>query len=176
MRARWLSLPLLASVAIGVHSPAAAGDQKIGVVDLQHAVLQTEDGIRATATLKKLFDKRQQDIDAKQVELAAMRDDIEKQARILSRASLQRRMEDWQRRFVDLQKVFAEHSKELQKKQNDLTGPILKKMMAVISRTAKKNGYELILDRQAVPYVRSDLDLTEQVIQSYNAGEVDEPK
>ncbi len=43
-------------------------------------------------------------------------------------------------------------------------------MMAVISRLAKKNAYELILDKQAAPYVRQDLDLTEQVIQMYNSG------
>jgi outer membrane protein len=46
-------------------------------------------------------------------------------------------------------------------------------MMAVIGRLAKKNGYELILDKQAAPYVRPDLDLTEQVIQMYNGGGAD---
>ena len=151
-------------------APAVASESKIAVVDVQHAVMATEDGIRAQATLKKDFDKRQQDLDAKQTELAKARDDIEKQSRVLSREALQKRTEDWQRRMVELQTVFVDYNKALQKKQGELTAPIIKKMMAVISRLAKKNGYEIILDKQAAPYVRADLDLTEQVIQMYNGG------
>jgi len=132
--------------------------------------MATEDGIRAQATLKKLFDKRQQELDSKQTELAKARDDIEKQSRVLSREALQKRMEDWQRRMVELQTVFVDYNKTLQKKQGELTAPIIKKMMAVINRLAKRNGYELILDKQATPYVRPDLDLTDQVIQLYNSG------
>jgi outer membrane protein len=133
--------------------------------------MQTEDGIRAQATLKKLFDKRQQELDAKQQELNHAREDIEKQSKVLSREALQKRMEDWQRRMVELQTVFVDYNKELQKKQNELTAPIIKKMIGIIGRLAKKNGYEVILDKQAAPYARSDLDLTEQVVQMYNAGE-----
>src|SRR5436305_1326445 len=95
-----LSVASLVTGAAGLAGgPAAAGESKIAVVDVQHAVMATEDGIRAQATLKK--------------------------------------------------------------------------MMAVISRLAKKNGYELVLDKQAAPYVRQDLDLTEQVIQMYNGGGAD---
>lgn len=159
-----------ASLLVAGGERASAGESKIAVVDVQHAVMATEDGIRAQATLKKDFDKRQQDLDAKQAELAKARDDIEKQSRVLSREALQKRMEDWQRRMVELQTVFVDYNKTLQKRQGDLTGPIIKKMMAVIARLAKKNGYELILDKQAAPYVRQDLDLTEQVIQMYNTG------
>jgi len=148
----------------------AAAESRIAVVDLQHAVMQTEDGIRAQATLKKLFDKRQRDLDAKQNDLQRAREDIERQSRVLSREALQKRMEDWQRQMVELQTVFVDYNKELQKKQGELTGPIIKKMMTVINRVAKKQGFELIIDKQAAPYARPDLDLTEQIIQLYNSG------
>jgi len=161
------ALPALATVA---PAPARA-EGKIAVVDVQQAVMQTEDGIRAQATLKKHFDKRQKDLDAKQEELQKAREDIERQQRILSREALARRMEDWQRRMVELQTVFVDYNKELQKKQSELTGPIIKKLLGIVTRVAKKNGYELILDKQAAPYARPDLDLTEQVVQMYNSGE-----
>jgi outer membrane protein len=151
-------------------APAVASESKIAVVDVQHAVMATEDGIRAQATLKKDFDKRQQDLDAKQIELSKAHDDIEKQTRVLSREAIQKRLEDWQKRGMELQTVFVDYNKTLQKKQGELTAPIIKKMMAVIGRLAKKNGYEIVLDKQAAPYVRPDLDLTEQVIQMYNGG------
>ena len=161
----------LASAAVGLAAPAHADGAKVAVVDVQHAVMSTEDGIRAQATLKKLFDKRQQELDGKQAELGRAREDIEKQSRVLSREALQKRMEDWQRRMIELQTVFVDYNKELQKKQGELTAPVLKKMMGVIGRVAKKSGYELIIDRQAAPYARPDLDLTEQVVQMYNSGD-----
>lgn len=172
-----LSRPLLnglAAIALTIGAATVASDaradMRIGVVNVQYAVTQTEDGIRATNTFKKLFDKRQQDLDARQADLAKMREDIERQTRILSRESLTRRMEDWQKRMVDLQTTYVDHNRELQKKQAELTNPIMKKMLGVIGRIAKKNGYDVIVDAQAVPYVRGDLDLTDQVIQMYNGG------
>ncbi|MCC6556064.1 MAG: OmpH family outer membrane protein [Polyangiaceae bacterium] len=173
MPARRLLRPLAALLPFLLASapaPDAAADTRIAVVDVQHAVMQTEDGIRAQATLKKLFDRRQQELDAKQSDMQRAREDIERQSRVLSREALQKRMEDWQRQMVELQTVFVDYNKELQKKQGELTGPIIKKMMAVISRLAKKNNFELIIDKQAAPYARPDLDLTEQVVQLYNSG------
>ena len=67
---------LLATASDG----AAAAEMRIAVVDVQRAVMSTKDGIRAQATLKKRFDKRQQELDGKQAELQHARDDIEKQS------------------------------------------------------------------------------------------------
>jgi outer membrane protein len=165
------ALAALALATLPLFSPApASAESRIAVVDVQTAVMQTEDGIRAQATLKKLFDKSQRDLDAKQEELQKAREDIERQARVLSREALARRTEDWQRRMVELQTVYVDYNKQLQKKQGELTGPILKKMLGIIARIAKKNGYDVIIDRSATPYARQDLDLTEQVVQMYNSG------
>ncbi|MFO0755286.1 MAG: OmpH family outer membrane protein [Byssovorax sp.] len=161
----------LALTGLSAMAPGSAMAQtRVAVVDVQHAVMQTEDGIRAQATLKRLFDKRQQELDAKQVELGKAREDIEKQSRVLSREALQKRMEDWQRRMVELQTVYVDFSKELQKKQAEITQPIIKKMVSVIKRIAKKHGYDVIIDKQAAPYARDDLDLTDLVVQTYNGG------
>lgn len=166
-RAGALALLLSSSALV---ASADAAESKIAFVDVQRAVMTTEDGMRAQATMKKLFDKRQADLDAKQSELARAKDDIDKQSRVLSREALQKRMEDWQARMIKLQTDFVEYQKELAKKQGELTGPIIRKMKETIARLAKKNGYEAVLDAQQAAYVRSDLDLTEQVIQLYNSG------
>lgn len=171
LRARVRAVALGILLASGLFAPhAVSGEAKLAFVDVQRAVMATEDGMRAQATLKKLFDRRQADLDGKQTELAKMRDDIEKQQRVVSREALQKRMEDWQQRMVKLQTDFVEYNKELQKKQGELTAPIIRKLVETIARLAKKNGYEAVLDKQATAYVRPDLDLTEQVIQLYNTG------
>lgn len=166
-RAVAASIALVALTAV----PGLAVADGVAVVDLQGAVLQTEDGIRAQATLKKLFDKRQKDLDAKQEQLAKVKQDIERQAKVLSREAIGRRMEVWQAEMLQLQTVFVDYNKELSKKQAELTSPIVKKMVAVLSKIARQAGYDLVLDKAAAPYARPDLDLTDKVVQAYNAGD-----
>jgi outer membrane protein len=162
---------LALSLFFGLFAPSAFAQQiKFAVVDVQRAVMETEDGLRAQATLKKFFDKRQQELDAKQNELQKQREDIEKQAKVLSQQAMAKRMEDWQKQMVDLQAVFVEYNKELQKKQGELTQPIYGKIMGLLRRMATQDGFDAILEKQAVPYMRADLDLTDRVIQMYNGG------
>lgn len=153
----------------------AHAEGAVAVVDLQGAVMQTEDGMRAQATLKKLFDRRQQDLDAKQKQLQRVRVDIEKQAKFLSREAITKRMETWQRDMLQLQTTFVDYNKELQKKQGELTQPIVRRMVGIVERLAKQNGYGVVIDRAAAPYARADLDLTDRVVQMYNGGGGDAP-
>jgi outer membrane protein len=150
-----------------IASPALA-EMKIAVVDTQRAVMETEDGLRAQATLKKHFDKRQHELDEKQTALQKEREDIEKQKDVLSKQALQARIDKWQKDMSELQTVFVEYNKELQKKQGEMTQPIFQKAMGIIRRLATQSGYDLVVDKQAVPYNRSDLDLTDRVITEYN--------
>src|SRR5215831_2005856 len=111
-----LVLPLFLPLALLSFSKPAAADVKVAVVDVQRAVMQTEDGLRAQATLKKLFDNRQQELNHKQDDLAKQRDDIKKQEKVLSQQALQKKIDDWQKQMVELQTTFEEYNRELMKK------------------------------------------------------------
>lgn len=164
------ALAALLSVAVLLAAPIASAQMKIAVVDVQRAVMETEDGLRAQATLKKLFDRRQQELDARQNELKRARGEIEKQSKVLSKEALERRMTEWQQSMAELQAVFTEFNRELQKQQNNLTQPILNRTLSVLRQIAAQEGYDAILERNAVPYARTDLDITDRVIQRYNTG------
>ena len=166
---RFLGLLSVIAVGLTLANPVWA-QSKVAVVDTQRAIMETEDGLRAQATLKKVFDSKQRELDKKQADLQKERADIEKQRGVLSKEALQKRIDRWQRELVQLQSVFVEYNKELQKRQNELTQPIFRKTMGIISRLARQDGYDVVVDKQAVPYVRSDLDLTDRVITLYNQG------
>jgi outer membrane protein len=150
--------------------PASAQSMRVGVVDTQRAVMETEDGLRMQATLKKLFDSRQRELDKKQEELQKEKEDLDKQREVLSKIAFAKRADKWQREMVQLQTVFVEYNKELQKKQGELTQPIFQKAMGIIRRLATQEGFDVVVDKQAVPYSRSDLDVTDRVITMYNQG------
>jgi len=158
------------AVAVILAPKPASAQMKVAVIDTQRAIMETEDGLRAQATLKKMFDSRQRELDKQQDELQKEKEEIAKQQGVLSQAALQKRVEKWQTALVELQSKFVSYNQELQQKQNELTQPIYRKTMAIISRLARQDGYDVVVDRQAVPYVRSDLDVTDRVITMYNQG------
>lgn len=161
-------LALLLAVSLLSLAPAAAAQMRVAVVDTQRAVMETEDGLRAQATLKKLFDKRQRELDQKQKDLQKEREELEKNREKLSNADMAKRVEKWQQEMAQVQAVFMEYNKELQQKQNELTQPIVQKTVGIIRRLATAEGFDLVLERQAAAYVRADLDLTDRVITAYN--------
>jgi outer membrane protein len=167
------------SVVVSLASVLLVGAQahaqsKIAVVDTQRAIMETEDGLRAQATLKKVFDNKQRELDKKQEDLQKEREDIEKQRDVLSKSALAKRVDKWQREMMQLQGVFVDYNKELQKKQGELTQPIVQKIMGAIRRLATQEGLDLVVDKQAAPYVRSDLDVTDRIITLYNQGAGDD--
>jgi outer membrane protein len=151
-------------------SSAARADMRVAVVDVQRAVMQTEDGLRAQANLKKLFDSRQQELNRKQTDMQKQKEEIEKQSKVLSKDALQKRVDDWQKEMVTLQQVFVEYNKELEKKQKEITDPIFERIMGIVKRLASSENFDLVIDKQTVAYVRTDLDLTDRCIQIYNSG------
>src|SRR5580700_3832694 len=170
LTARLLIAAAFAALVSLLGRPVSAQTMKVAVVDVQRAVMQTEDGLRAQATLKKLFDSRQQELNKRQQELGRQKEEIDKQAKVLSQAALQKKADDWQKQMVELQTTFVEYNKELEKKQKELTDPIFERVVTSIKRIAGTDGYDLIVDRATVAFSRSDLDLTDRVIQLANGG------
>jgi outer membrane protein len=166
---RFLSV-VVSAVAVLLGSAQAHAQSKIAVVDTQRAIMETEDGLRAQATLKKVFDNKQRELDKKQEDLQKEREDIEKQRDVLSKGALAKRADKWQRDMMQLQQKFVEYNQDIQKKQGELTQPVFQKTMNIIRRLATQEGYDVVVDKKAVPYVRSDLDVTDRVITMYNSG------
>lgn len=157
-------------LALSGFTTSAIAETKIALVDVNRAVMQTEDGLRAQATLKKVFDSKQQELNRRQTDMQKQREEIEKQARVLSKEALQKRMEDWQKQAMELQAVFVEYNKELEKRQKELTDPIIEKMMAIVQRIAASEGIDVVMERAAAAYVKPELDLTNRCITMYNGG------
>jgi outer membrane protein len=165
---------LLAVVVLPLASASRVKAQaKIAVVDLQRAIMETEDGRNAKDKLKKLFLRRQKDLDDKQTALKQMKEGIEAQRNVLARDALQKKLEEYQKMFVDLQTVYMDYQRELSTKEAELTKDIIARMQTILRRIGQKEGYTLVVERNeaGVIFVPSNLDLTDLLIQRYNAGE-----
>jgi outer membrane protein len=154
-------------------SAAKVEAQKIGVVDLQRALNETEEGRQAKAKLKSLFDKRQKTLDKQQNDIKTMKEGLEKQKSVLAREALAKKIEEYQQAFGQLQGTYMEFQRELAAKEAEFTQPILEKMQQIVRRIGQKDGYAVIIDRAqgGVVYTPSAYDITDILIQRYNAGE-----
>lgn len=170
MSDRRFTTGLLAAAAfLGVTTSSAQGT-KIAAVNLQGALIQTEDGRSASATMKRYMDRRQAELDRRQRSLAREEKELRRQLKVLSRESFQRRYEHYQRRVLKVQSKFVEYNQQLQQKQANMMQPMTQKMFGVIRKAASRRGFDIVIDRAAAPYVRGDLDLTDLVVQMYNSG------
>src|SRR3954462_13495306 len=105
--------------------PELALAQKIGVVDMQRALAETEDGRKAKDMLKKLFEQRQKTLDKAQNDLKVLKDSIDKQHEVLQRDALAKKVEEYQKAAGELQATYVDFQRELAAKEGELTKPIL---------------------------------------------------
>jgi len=154
---------LLAALA-----PRLYAQLRVGVVDLQRALVETDQGRRAKNQLRTLFQKRQEDLDGRQQGLKRMRDEIEGQRNSLVREALQRRMDEYQRRFVELQQNYMEYQQELAQREAELTKSIFGNLQGVIRQLGQAENMTVILEQNGVVWSPQNLDLTERVVQMYN--------
>jgi outer membrane protein len=169
-----LFLPLLAALVFSALAPKAASAQaKIGVVDLQRAINETEDGRKSKDKLKKLFESRQTGLDKKQEDLKKLKEEIEKQQSLWTPDVRQAKIESYQKQLVDLQQIYVDYQRELAEKEGELTKTIVERMEKILRRIGQTEGYQLIMERSeaGIIYVPTNFDLTDVVIQRYNAGE-----
>lgn len=161
-------LSVVVALMLAVAAPRLYAQVKLAVVDMQRALLETNDGRRAKTQLKQLFEERQKRLNDRQEALKRMKEDLDKQKVSLSREALQKRMEDYQAEFVKLQQSYLEYQNELAQKEAELTKSILVNLQGIVRQIGTSEGYTGILDQGAVIWVPTHLDLTDRVIQEYN--------
>jgi outer membrane protein len=142
---------------------------KIGYVDLQKAIQQTSTGMKAKKELEKEFNSKKQDLQKREADLKKMGEDLEKKKLALSDEVRAKKSQDLQQEMMKFQREVGESQMTIQKKERDLTQPILEKLQGALEKIAKEGGYTMVLEKseQSVLWARKDLDLTEAIVKEY---------
>lgn len=174
MKKTWIfAIITLAAFAYLDRGVAHAQGIRIGYVDLQRALNDTDDGKRAKARLKGIFDRKQKELDAKQNELKKMKEDLDRQRSILDPKAAGHKERELQEKFVALQGLYLKHQKELSEEEGKLTRDIFKRMQTIIAVIAQAEGLGFVFEKSEANllWAKSEFDLTSQVVRRYNAGE-----
>src|ERR1700690_1369566 len=151
---------------------SASAPGKVGVINVQVAITSTAEGKQAAAELQSRFAPQQ-------VELENMRksmDDLQTRLRTgqttLSdeeKARLAREGDQLNRSY---QRKQQEAQDDFNDAQQDVGNRIGRKMVAVLDKYSKENGYALILDESAqqtpVVFAANQIDVTQDVIRLFD--------
>jgi len=163
-------LAFLAFLAFAFSAAPAVADDRIGVVDLQRALNEVEEGASAKRALKKEFDDKQKQLDSRQTELKKMKDELDAQAAMMAAEKKQEKFAELQRKLGDLQQLYMSLQQDLSKREAEATASIFQKMGVILAQMGEEQGFSAIVEKTAVPYFKPSLDVTNELIRRYNAA------
>lgn len=145
---------------------------KLGYVDMQKAIQTTTVGKKAKETLEAEFNKKKKELEKKEADIKAMNEDFEKKKLVLSDEVKEKKSNEIRTQMMKYQELVGQSQLEIQKKERDLTLPIVKKLREILEKVAQKEGYTMILEKseQNVLFAIKDVDLTDRLIKDFEAA------
>jgi outer membrane protein len=143
---------------------------KIGYVDLQRALNDSEAGKKAKENFKAELDRMEQNLEKRKQEVEKLKDELEKKGLLLREEERDVLERDYRQKLRDFERLYKDSQQELQIKDRELTGRILVELRQVIHEIGEQGNYTVILEgnNTVVLYGASSIDLTDTVIQAYN--------
>jgi outer membrane protein len=147
---------------------------RIGVVDLQKVLVETEAGKKARETLSTFMKNRQAVVELEEKELKRMEEDLIKQASVLSAAAKKDREDQLRRRVVEFQQRANDLNREVQEKQKEVLEDFRDRAERIVGRVAQQLGLSMVMEKgRGGPTVYSDssLDVSAKVIEEFNRSQ-----
>jgi outer membrane protein len=162
--------------ASAASAPVVTGmGTKIATINIEQAVLGTNEGQRDFEALQKKLDPKQAELKGQQDELEALQKQLQTQGDKLNddaRASLVKQIETKKKTF---DRAVQDAQEDAQNQQKEIFQRILQKMAPVIVKHAQDAGYMMIVDTSN-PWPQSPVlwfdgaksDITKTVVDLYN--------
>ncbi len=160
MRVATLSVALL---SLGVSVSAQAVD--IATVDLGKVMSEIPQTKEIKSKLNTEFDSRIREIQRMETEGQTLAGKLKKDESFMSAAEKTKS----QRRLAELQAEFNVKAQALQEDQRRRYGEeqkkVIEKVKTAVDSIAKSEGYDMVLNRQAVLFINDKYDISTKVIQ-----------
>ena len=166
----------LPAIVLATAAAFAQTPGKVGVISIQGALVSTKDGQKAASELEVKAAPKRKDLEGKQNEINSLKDQLQKGANTLSEQTKQNLYRDIDAKTTKLNRDVQDAEAEWNEDQQKVLQQLGQKMMVVIDKYARDNGYTLILDvsspQTPVLYASNTIDITKDIIELYdkNAG------
>jgi outer membrane protein len=164
-----IALQVLAASALFVSAvaPASAQELKIGYVNSERVMRESNPAKAAQAKLQAEFSKREKELDDSAGKLKTAADKLEKDAPTLAESERNRRQRELVEQDRDLQRKRREFQEDLNQRRNEELAGVIERANRVIRQIFESEKYDLVL--QEVIFASNRVDITERVIKVLNA-------
>jgi outer membrane protein len=159
---------LVAAVFLLGTSAAFAEESKLGYVDMQRALTETEDGRKAKEKLKKDFEQKQKELDEQQAQLKKEIEDLDKKRSLLTPDKVREKESELRSKLEKVQQTYMRHQQDLSGKEQKETAKIFERMQKIMQEIAAAENFTMIVDKSALVFAKPHLDLTNELIRRYN--------
>jgi outer membrane protein len=151
---------------------AHATELKIGCVDMQRALNESEAGKKAKVVMESAYGKFQSEIAERRNELQAFHDNLQRQGLMLSEKVKQEKERDYQNKLKEFKRWGEDRQAELKQKEMELTKATLKGLAITVKKLGEEEKFTVILEKNEaiLLYTSEAVDLTDRVIKIFNSG------
>lgn len=156
------------ALCLAVVPAFASAEGKIGVINIERVLRDSDPAKKAMKKLEKEFEKRGQDVEKLRLQVQKMQEDMERNSVTLSetqRKAKERELADANR---DFQRRQRELNEDFNARRNEELQGVVDRTNKAIRAIAEKEGYDLILQEAA--YLNPRVDITDKVIKSLAEG------
>lgn len=147
---------------------------KIGTINLQAAVPNTQEAKASTARLQREFvEPRTKALEAKQAEIRDLQDKLQRGGNTLSQTAKDDQTAVINRKTKDFNREVEDYQADSDDRQRELLADFSSKMQAVIADYTQANGYAVIFDTgnrdtSGLVWASTSIDITQAVIDAYD--------
>ena len=145
---------------------------KIGIIEIQNALVSTKDGQKAMVEFQTKLEPRKRELEKKAGDIRELQDKLQRGGAAMAEAAKQ----DLTRQIDQKTKLYNRDMQDAQDEadgeQRKLLDELGQKMMQVIDKYSTANGFSLILDvsnpNTPVLYASNTIDVTKEIIDLYD--------
>lgn len=171
MKTHRLAMTLL-TAGLATVSSAQTQATKVGVIQIQSAIVSTKDGQKAAADLETRLGPKRKELEKKQAEIKDLQDKLQRGGNAMAETAKQDLMRTIDQRTKSFNRDMEDAQAEFDQEQRKLLDDLGQKMMQVIDKYAVANGYSVILDvsnpQTPVLYASNAIDITKDIIDLYD--------
>ena len=166
--------PVAAVCALGFISPArgqapaVSTQAKIAVVNFQNAVLSTGEIQKALKDLQVKYNPRQDALKKGQQELSDIQTQLSASQGKLSSAGEADLQARGQRKQTQLQRMSDDLQADIEAERDEAVRRASTRMQELLKKVAEEKGLDLIVDSAAAPFVKTGIEITDQVVAAYD--------
>lgn len=173
--ALFLGLGLGASAAMAQSAPGPAPTApKVGIVAIQAAIANTNEGKKELDALQQRFAPKQAELKTLNDEVEGLKKQLQTQGDKLSDEERNNRVRIIEAKQKTLQRNLDDAQSEYQQAEQEVVNRLGTKMLKVMEEYAQKNGYTVIMDvsspQTPVLYAAESTNITKQLVDAYNAA------